>query len=168
VSDIEDFYGMRNVLQDFNVKIILMDRSNLVKHAISLINALRLHQKTKHKYGKLGWNLYDEKERLAPQAIAYEEFDAALKRIILDRKILHAYAEYIGLPLLNLEYADLLKSKEEWVKRVFDFLRIQDQNLQSRILKNTNDDLTKALSNFDELKSHYVGTEFQKMFDETI
>jgi hypothetical protein len=40
--------------------------------------------------------------------------------------------------------------------------------LESRTLKHTNDDLRQVILNFDELRSDYVGTPYECMFDEVL
>jgi LPS sulfotransferase NodH len=168
VRDIENLLEMKNVLEPRNVKLIVMNRKNLVKKAISHITAARLNQKTKDKYRKVAWNLYDDKDRLGQQRIEIDEFRRSLKSVIFEHKILQAYAEYLNLDRLELEYSDLLRNRNEWLHQVFDFLGVTWADLESKMLKNTDDDLRKAISNFEELKSHYSGSEYEAMFDEII
>src|SRR5262249_54523843 len=128
----------------------------------------RLFEKTKHKYGERAWNLFDESDRLPLQHIAVHEFDTTLKRVISSHEKLHAYAASLNVPKLNLEYADLLRDKEAWFRSVFDFLGVEQRQLDSSVLQNEHDDLRKVLANFDDLKAHYKGTPFETMFDEVV
>ena len=45
---------------------------------------------------------------------------------------------------------------------------MSDSNRCGQVRKNINDDLREAVSNFDELRSHYVGTPYEQMFDEVL
>ena len=45
---------------------------------------------------------------------------------------------------------------------------MSDSNRCGQVRKNTNDDLREAVSNFDELRSHYIGTPYEQMFDEVL
>ncbi len=40
--------------------------------------------------------------------------------------------------------------------------------MKVKCIKNTSDDLRKVIMNFDELRSHYIGTPFELMFDEVL
>jgi len=160
VRDIEAPIEMKELLESRRVKVILMERKNFVKKAVAYIYAFRLYDKIRD------WHLLDEQDRIPPQYISFEEFDPMLRRMIYEHRTLHAYVDYLNTPKLRLEYDDLLKDKNGWFKSIFDFLGVEPQNLTSRILPNDPDDLRQAISNFDELKLHYIGTKFEAMFDE--
>lgn len=168
VRHIKNLKRMKAILESRHVRTIVMERKNFVKKAVAHIYAERLHEKTKQKYGESAWNLFDEKDRLGPQYISFEEFDQSLHRVIFLDRTLHAYADDLDVPKLKLEYADLLRDKDAWFRSIFDFLGVEPRQLHSRVLQNEPDDLRKALSNFEELRSHYCRTAFEPMFDEIV
>jgi hypothetical protein len=76
--------------------------------------------------------------------------------------------EDLVLPTLRLYYEDLLIDERTIFARVLSFLEVQPKPLQGGTLKNTSDDLREAISNFDELRSHYLGTPYEQMLDEVL
>jgi hypothetical protein len=161
-----DPLGMKELLETSRIKTIVMDRNNFVQKAVAHIYGQRLYTNTKYKYGERAWNLFDESDRLGPQRIEVEEFDRMLCRVVALHQRLHAYADSLRVPKLNLEYAELLRDKNGWFRSVFDFLGVEPCQLESRVLQNEPDDLRKALANFEELRAHYVGTVFEPMFSQ--
>jgi LPS sulfotransferase NodH len=162
VRDIEAPLEMKEILESRQVRLIVMERKNFVKKAVAYIYAFRLYAKTGC------WNLFDEKDRLSAQHISFAEFDQMLKRMIYEHRTLHAYADFLDVPKLTLEYADLLRDKEGWFQSIFDFLGVKPGQLNSAMLPNEPDDLRQAVSNFEELKLYYAGTEFEPMFNEVV
>ena len=160
VQDITELKQMKRYLEERGVLTIIMERRNLVKQAVSHINAVRLHSAE----GK--WNVEGQTEPLGPQHISVEEFDRMLHDVVFDESVLNAYAKYLETPKLNVEYSDLLRNQAEWFDTIFDFLGVEPRQLESSVRKNTDDDLRVALSNFEELRAAYADTEFAPMFDE--
>ena len=150
------------------MRAVVMVRRNLVKQAISHMNAARLYERTRHKRGRTAWNLYSEEDRMDALHADSEAFDRTLRRVVFDEAILTAFAEFVDVPSLRVEYADLLRDSEAWFRSVYEFLGVPDPSTESAVLKNTDDDLRSAVANFDELRSRYVGTRFEPMFDEVV
>jgi hypothetical protein len=166
VSDILDMMAMRQVLESISVKAIVLCRRNLIKQAVSHLTARRLYEKTKNRNPKTGWNLYDEKDRLGPVSVDVNELDTVLKEVLFRDRVMQAFADLLAVPKLYLDYAELLKNKDDYFAKIFKFVGVRPFQLQSSVLKNTDNDLRRALNNFEELKSHYRGTEFEAMLDE--
>lgn len=160
--DILDAQGFTRLLVDRRVRVIELHRRNLVKAVISTINARRLHEASGN------WNLLRESDRLPPFRVDPEEFERLLQeRIRWDRE-LEDFTAGLRLPLMRLYYEDLLEDEPEFVGRVLDFLQVDRHPLRGKTLKNTQDDLRRALLNFDELRLKYTGTPFHSMFDEVV
>jgi len=160
VRDIIDLYSTKEILEERNVLAIVMRRQNLVKQTISRLSAHRLYATTGL------WGLVDEADRPGPFEIGRNEFDRYFRQAVFDDCMLVAFADYLAVPKLNLEYARLLTNRDEWFESVFSFLDVEWMTLETRILQNTDDDLKKVVANFDELAGHYEGTEFEAMFYE--
>ena len=62
----------------------------------------------------------------------------------------------LDLPLIRLFYEDLLLQEQETLRRICLFLNVRP--IRGSCVKNTSDDLREVLENFEELKSHYIGT----------
>jgi LPS sulfotransferase NodH len=162
VKDVINLKAMKEVLESRKVKAIFMERKNLVKQAISNIAASHLHQKTGM------WNLYDEKNRLQSLNISSEDFDRRLQKFVFQHKMLRAYMDWLNVPKLRVEYADLLRDKTAWFGQIFDFLCVTPCDLSSKVRKNSSEQIREMVTNFEELKQKYVGTEFEQMFDEVV
>lgn len=168
IRDIIDPEAFKEQCEASNCKFIVMRRHNLVKQAVSHINAGRLFDKTKATHGKGDWNLRSEGDRLDDAAIPPAVFDRALKFVTFDDAMLSAFADYVEGPKLTLEYSNLLHDQDSWFRSIFDFLGVPERDLESAFKKNTKDDLRKAIPNFDELKDRYAGTRYADMFDEVV
>jgi LPS sulfotransferase NodH len=160
--DILDPAGFARLLQKKRCLIIYMRRHNHIKAVVSRLNAKRLWQATGE------WNLFDETNRLPPFTIDLTEFDELLEHREKVDKELGIYIRELQLPTLSLSYEELISDEEAVINRIFSFLHATPRPLQGATLKNTDDDLTKVVLNYDELRSQYIGTHFEAMFDEVL
>ncbi len=160
--DVLDPDGFAVVLREAGCRILQMQRRNHIKAVVSRINARRLHEASGN------WNLYRAEDRRPPLTVVPEEFDGYLRERKDAESQLQAYVTRLDLPTLALVYEDLLSARESTLRRVFDFLGIRRMPLAGRTLKHTSDNLREAILNFDELRSRYVGTNYEPMFDEVI
>jgi LPS sulfotransferase NodH len=162
LSRVKDREGFAKLLGEMGARIILLQRRNIVKHVVSWINSERIHDSTGY------WNLWNEENRLPPATIDVAKFDRRLEQVEKGKRALESYAENMELPTLWLYYEDLLVDRRATLERVFSFLGVRFEPVQGGTIKNTSDDLREALSNFDELRSHYIGTPYEHMFDEVL
>jgi LPS sulfotransferase NodH len=162
LSHVRDRQGFANFLREMGARIILLQRRNIVKHVVSWANSERIHDAT----GR--WNLWNEENRLPPATIDVAQFDRRLEQVVKGKRALESYANSMELPTLRLDYEDLLLDRRATLERVFSFLGVRFEPVQAGSIKNTSDDLREAVSNFDELRSHYIGTPYEQMFDEVL
>jgi LPS sulfotransferase NodH len=162
LSQVKDREGFARLLEEMGARIILLQRRNIVKHVVSWVNSERIHDAT----GR--WNLWNEENRLPPATIDVAKFDRRLDQVEKGKRALESYAKNTDLPTLWLYYEDLLVDKQETLERIFSFLGVRFEPVRGGSIKNTSDDLREALSNFHELRSHYVGTPYEQMFDEVL
>ncbi len=160
--DVIDIDGFTALLRRKNVHIIHMQRHNRVKAVVSRVNARRLYEAS----GK--WNLYSETDRLPPAAIDLDEFRQFLKEREQADAELEAYVRELGLPAVKIVYEDLQTDKTATLEKVFHLLKLRKLPLEGKTLKNTQDDLRKAVLNYDELREYYKGTGYEAMFDEVL
>lgn len=150
------------LLIEKKARVIQMQRRNQVKAVVSRINAKRLHDATGN------WNLYSEKERLPAFEIDPDVFHQyLLERVQADEELTN-FTKKLNLPTLKMVYEDLLVNRDEILSRVFDFLGVDPFPVEGKTLKNTSDDLREVVLNFEQLRSKYTGTPFEKMFDEVL
>lgn len=160
--DILDVDGFTRLVHDRGCRIIQLRRRNAVKGVVSTINA-------KRQWSVSGnWNLLSESTRLPAFEVDLVEFEQLLQeRNRLDRG-LETYVRRLGLPTLDLWYEDLLCNEREFVRRTLRFLGSRHEPAPGATLKNTGDDLKQAILNFDELRTRYLGTPYEPMFDEVL
>ena len=160
--DVLDLEGFSQLLIRKKVRILQMHRRNRVKAVVSRINARRLYEAS----GK--WNLYKESDRMPPMTIDLEEFDRFLKEREQADQDLEDFAARLGLPRLRLVYEDLLKDRDAVMESVFTFLHVKSKPVQASTLKHTKDNLREAILNYDLLRTRYIGTLYEEMFDEVL
>ena len=142
--------------------MIYLYRENTVKRVVSLLNAIRLEEATGW------WNLHKEKNRPGPFEIDPEDFDDRLRRMSASKIETEEQARSLGLPTLTFKYEDILKDVEGVRRTVFAFLGVKHIEVDGSPLKTTSDDLRDVIINFDDLRSRYIGTEFEWMFSEVL
>ncbi len=162
IADIVDPDATARVLRDLGTRIVLLERRNDVKHAISIIRARALKDSTG------SWNRRAADAGLGPIAVSPEDFARRLERSRARKAATAAYAEHLGLPLLRIDYAELLTSPTDTFARVFEFVGLEPTAVTGETYKVTSDDLRESVVNFDELRSRYTGTPLEAMFDEVL
>jgi hypothetical protein len=162
LRDVRDPEQFAELLREAGAPVILLRRRNVVKQTVSRFNAQRLHDTTKY------WNLYDEDNRLLPATIDPPWFSETLLRLEQEKLELEDYVKNLKLPTLSLFYEDLLVSHQTSLERIFSFLGVRYEPVEGQSIKNTSDDLRQAISNFGELRSYYIGTSYEQMFDEVL
>jgi LPS sulfotransferase NodH len=160
VKDIYDHALMGRVLNELEVRAIVLERRNLVKQAVSRLNAARLHEARGH------WNRRAARSPLGPFAPDPEIFDLTLRRVAFAQEMLDAFVTYLGAPTLRLEYEDLVRDRTAWFASVCRFLGLPPAEPTSSLGKNTPDDLRAVLVNVDVLRARYEGTPYAPQFDE--
>jgi hypothetical protein len=157
--DVFDLEGFGAILDEHAVRVIVLERQNLVKQAVSHLNARRLHEVRGE------WNLTGGQPTLGPFEIDPEQFDGMLAQVTFEQHMLDAFARYIRTPVLRLEYDDLLRDRAAWFGAACGFLGRPAVEPESGVRKNTRDDLREVLLNFDVLRARYARTRFAAMFD---
>lgn len=159
LRNIEDQENFKQLLQKFDVKVIHMQRNNLVKLAISRINARRLFDQKKQ------WNLAKGQEKLPPFELSLDDFKEALEFKTTLNSNLTKFIKTLEAPLLSITYEELIASNEIIFKKVQEFIGVTFHPLTSNVAKNTDDNIRNVITNYDEIKAHYKGTAFESEFE---
>ena len=162
LKDVLNPEGLAKQLREIGARIILLHRRNRIKLLVSLMNAIRLNDSTGD------WNLYREEDRGAPLTVDVKEFQEWLESLERHHGQLVAYVNRLQLPTLSIHYEDLLVEGRDTLEQVCDFLQVPSQTLSWNTKKNTSDNLREVILNFDELRSKFVGTAYEGMFDEVL
>ena len=160
LRDIYDPPAFGDILRANDARVIELTRANDIKHAVSRINARRLHERT----GR--WNREPGDPPLEPAPITPEDFDFHLGKVESEKADIHTFVEQLGLPSLTITYEDLLGSLQATVEQLFAFISVRSIPVVGRTQKNTDDNLARAVTNLGELREHYRGTRFEAMFDD--
>lgn len=159
LRDVQDQSTFTAQLDAHDVRIIHMIRTNKVKLALSRLNGKRLRAETGL------WNRVAGSPPLGPFAPTIEDFDKALRFRMQKEETLNAYVTSLRRPVLTISYEALLADREGVFARTFDFIGAAPGPVHSNTVKNTDDDMRKVLLNYDEIRAHYAGSEFEAMFD---
>jgi LPS sulfotransferase NodH len=162
LTDVLDPPAFARELQAHGARVIHLARHNLVKLAVSVLNAARLRRTIGRS------NLHDPTDRPPPEAVDVQALDAILRERSARNRALAEYVDRLGLPVLRLWYEDLLADEAGVIARCCSFLGVPPAAVHGRALKVTPDDLRAALLNFDEVKRFYAGTSYEAMLDEVI
>lgn len=159
LRDVVDPDAFATLITELGAKVVLMDRRNDVKHAVSRVTAKALHETT----GK--WNRYDDDRPPGPVHIDLERFHRLLEGVIADKQHIDAYVRGLELPTLRIDYEDLLADPAEVFADVQRFIGVALRPVAGATRKNTSDDLREAVANFDELRASVTDPTIQAMFD---
>lgn len=146
LKDVAEQSELVKLINDHGIKVIHMARKDLLKLAVSRINARRL----KDQVGQ--WNRDEKIERLPAFEIDVETMEASLQACHDAVQELELFMEDVSSPVLELEYDDMLRDPSACINRVLDFIEVDRCDLQSSIRKNTDDDLSKVILNYSELR----------------
>jgi LPS sulfotransferase NodH len=160
LRDIHDPTAFGAILHAYDTRVIELTRANDIKHAVSRVNARRLHERT----GR--WNREAGDPPLEPAPITPEDFDFHLRKVESEKADIRTYVEQLGLPSLTLTYEDLLGSLQPALEQLFEFISVRTITVEGKTKKNTDDNLGRAVTNLAELRDHYRGTRFEGMFDD--
>lgn len=67
--------------------------------------------------------------------------------------------------MLEVYYEDLVGDREHEFKRILDFLGLQYVNPQTHLRKQTPEKTSRLISNYDQLKLEFSGTEWESFFE---
>lgn len=68
--------------------------------------------------------------------------------------------------MLDIYYEDLLSSSEKELKKIIDFLDLQYRKLQTNTRKQNAERFSELISNYQELKDAFIGSEWEPFFEE--
>ena len=160
---IEDHPALLKLLLDSESHVILLERRNRIKHALSVY---RHHEEGKSQFDKAGVR--------PPSKLDLDLFHAR----VVESVALHGQSEAFwddALEILGpaavtrVEYEDFIDvaGKEATLERLAGFLDLPEYSHEgSAFQKATPDNLTAAVVNIDELIERYAGTEFEQFLRE--
>jgi LPS sulfotransferase NodH len=156
---IDDHTALLKTLLDLNAQVILLQRSNRVKHALSLY---RYHEEGKSQFDKSGVR--------PPSDIDLDVFQRWVKEsVALHRQSETFWDEAVAMlgpdALTRVQYEEFIDEagKVETMERLAGFLDIEGLSYTASAFKKaTPDILEAAVVNYDALVDRYRGTEFEQ------
>ena len=152
LKDVWDRGEFAALLAELDVRVITMARRNIVKLAVSTLNARRVHAAT----GR--WNRTADSPELGPLESPATEIVGMVARCAAAQDEVLAFARTLALPSLALEYEEILADRDAFLARVTDFLGVSRHPLAGEFAKSTDDDLRRALADFDAVRAAFRGT----------
>lgn len=159
VLDVDHFTAS---IAKYDARIIVLDRRNDVKHAVSRITARVLRDRT----GR--WNRYEGVEEVGLVEVDPDDFASRLEAVEEEKQTIRDYVATLGRPTLDIDYEDILAAPQAAFNRVFEWIGVRPMDVEGATLKNTPEDLRQVIANFDDLRARYVGTHYEAMFDDGI
>ena len=139
-----------------NLKIIHLKRKNLLETFLSMNYAMKDRQ----------WLIKSKKDANTKQAIelGYDETLKGFKQIREWEKENDNY--FSKQSLLEVFYEDLAGNYEHEMSRIQQFLEIPHARTHASTKKQSNKKLSESISNYAELKEHFIGSEWASFFEE--
>lgn len=159
LKDVADLDLLRSCIREHELVVFLMRRRDLLRLAISRINARRLHAVTGH------WNVRASDHPVRRADVAVGELVDALADSRADVERLDDFIASSGVRPCEIEYADILAEPEAVFARVQSVLGVDHRPLASTVVKNTSQDLASAVGNIDELRRELAASEWSSVFD---
>lgn len=144
LKDVAELDHLRDAIGE-EVRIVHMIRRDLLRLAISTINARRLHRRT----GR--WNRADGMRALPPLETDVDTLVETIEECAAAVETLSRYVASLAAPVLEADYAEVLHEPANLLDRVQTHLGVAPRPLSSGVLKNTGTDLRAAVTDFDRL-----------------
>ena len=159
LKDVADPESLRRCVRENNVVVISMQRADLLRLALSRINARRLYEATG------AWNVRAGAKPMGDGEVSAEELSKALSDCQSDVRTLGEFIDSLGVEPHVIEYADIINAPESVLTMVQDWIGVEARSLLPSVVKNTNQDLTDAVPNFTELRNEMAGGTWGSVFD---
>lgn len=151
LKDVRDHRAFADALVRHQAGLVLMLRRDNLRQAVSILRARTLRE----RHGV--WNRTRETPELGATEIDLGELDRTLADVVARTEELEGFVDGLDLPRTVLHYEDLLTDPEPLLAGLQDFLGIPRRDLRSETRKTTPDDLTRSISNHEQVREHLAG-----------
>ncbi len=159
LKDVADLGHLTACIEEHDLVVLLMRRRDLLRLAISRINARRLHAVT----GR--WNVRSNDRPVSGGDVTVDELVEALVACRDDVARLDDFVVSTGVTPFEIEYADILAGPAEVLGRVQEKLGVEPRRVVSSVAKNTSQRLSAAVGNIDALRQALSGGPWASVFD---
>ena len=133
-----------------------MMREDSLRQAISVLRARELMA----THGV--WNRGRDTPELGPSHIDTGALSLVLDEVTRHSEELARFVSALDLPTQTVRYEDLLRDPNTTIGSVQDGLGVSRVPLEGSTRKTTDDRLERIISNYDEVRVHLRGTEFER------
>ena len=157
-SDLDQFV---DVVNSENIICFSLQRRNLVKKAISRINAVELYKQTKD-YNRKSSDFKAQQYEIKPNKL--------LKEIEICEEQKRITTEFITrLNNINIIYYEqILLDEKMFFDSIISKLGLELKELKTTVFKNTGDDLSKSLLNYEEIREKLKDTKYLGDLEEVL
>ncbi len=159
MKDVADPDDLRAAIVEANALIIHMRRADLLRLALSRINARRLHEAT----GR--WNRTTDMPDSVVAPVSVEDLRAALEACAEEVSKVETFVESVSGDVIDIRYADILHVPEEVLASVQRAIGVDPRTVRSGVVKNTDEDLGEWLPDFDDWRRRFADTPFAAAFE---
>lgn len=152
---------LAQLLRVAEARVFHVRRRNLLKNALSRYNQRRLIELT----GKGELRREQDGFQLPPAIVDMDEFERDLSAVREANQTLETFVAELDLPTHLIDYEDLVDSEDTVASEAFKFLGVPDAKTPTPLAKVTQDDLSTAITNFDQFRERFFGTELEAMLD---
>lgn len=144
------------LINDKDIKIIHLIRENKLKQYLSLVRAVHTDAWAHKSSGsKQDWH---------PVQLEYRDCLGFFRMAIEREKKFNQY--FKDHPKIEVIYEDLTLNFESETNRIQDFLDLPRQSLKHDMKKQRKKSVSASIANYVELKSRFIGSEWERYFDE--
>ncbi len=158
-KDVAEPEFLAEAIERYDAIVIRMRREDLLRLALSRINARRLHDAA----GR--WNAGDGVEPVPAVDLDPEVLREALLSTREEVDRVDALVGGLGRPAIDVAYHEILEAPAVVLDRIQSLLGVPNHPLESSVVKNTTEDLRKAIPNLDALRSAFRGDDLATIFD---
>jgi hypothetical protein len=149
---------LAKLIEAYGVLVFALHRRDLLRKAISSLRGLRLAAVNQQEWGHFDPHIKPESGPLAhgfanqPIHVDVSELEDQLQRVALNQRDMDRFLARCP-PALSLTYEDYLADRLGTLNRILEVLELEPfaEAPPPRLVKATDDDLSKAVSNYEEL-----------------
>lgn len=159
IAAIEKF---RRFIEENQILVIHMHRSNFIKQVVSSIRAIDLAKATGQ------YNLKKNQKDLIPEAyeIPLRRFNNTLLWLLDAVHKLDMFVAKLTVPIHYLTYEELCSDMDDALAHIDKFLGLPPHSAEPRSLKITDDNLRNVVINYDKIRRFYSDSVFARMFED--
>lgn len=150
VQSILNHSGFIKKINEFDSKVVFVNRKNIIKTTISIIKARRYSEWHSTNFGTPSWATKTGRSLDEKLLVNVNNF---IETLMIVQRAVDTFKEYTtNLSGLTVWYEDLQADIDSQLSRIFEFIEIEKGPYKVNHLKAVPDDISLAVANVQELK----------------